>query len=553
MKKIIYMTFILISCLSANNLFILKENNMYGYIDINGTWIIKPTYKEASDFSNGNLAKIKLNNKWGFINKLGKVIVKPIYDDVYNFTKEGLAGVKRDDKWGMIDINGKLVIELKFEELEDFKNNLAPAKIKSEWGFIDKNANWIIKPIFRKVHHFTNNGLALIETKNYSQKYIDKEGKIVINLPKYSYAESFSEDSLAIVHTDNYGIINKDGDWLVEPIFQYISKITKSNLIEVKLNDKWGFIDNQGKWVIKPKFESVGSFYNQLASAKLDGKYGFINKEGDWVIEPKFKTVWGQPNNGLYKVKLGQKIGLIDTKGKFVIKPKYDDIDLYNNIDGKLFKVLIKQKYGIIDINEKFILNATFTSIQPIGNLLKVTFADKEGYTTKLGKYLTFTEKELNDSLQKSLNLSGIVTIDNMEYQNKDLAQKNWLDAEPYCSELDLQGKGWRLPSIYELDKISNVEKYGMNSKYPKDWWKKNKYVMYKGVPYYLKNEFLHTFSVSMEKNLIYPVKVWTNKDMDFPYKGYAYAAQIDGKGVIMLKQNMIALVLCVRAKSNVN
>ena len=545
MKTIIYMILFSISFISANNLFPLKQDGKYGFIDKTGTWIIKPKYDEADNFNSKEFAKIRLNQKWGFIDKSGKISVKPIYDEVYNFTEDGLSIVRLKDKWGMINTQGKWIIKPHFNKLKDFQNNLAPAKMNKWWGFIDKNAKWVIKPTYRNVHAFTSNGLALVETENNLQKYINKKEEVIIKAPKYSYSYSFTEDNLAIINTDGKeGIMRANGNWLVKPKFKYINKITKSNLIGVNLDGKCGFIDKKGNWIIKPKFESVGTFYDKLATAKLNGKYGFINKQGEWVVEPIFKNVWSKPNHGLYRVKLDKKIGLINNKGKFIIKPKYDDIHF---TDDKLFKVLVNQKYGLMDIDEKFILKAKFTDIQVVGELIKVIFSNKEGYTTKLGKYLTFTQKELNESIKKFSNSEGIVTIENIEYQNKDIVQKNWLEAKKYCTELNLKGKGWRLPTINELDKISNVKKYGMNSQYPENWSETNKYTIYKGVPYFLKHEFLHTFSVSLEKNLIYPVKVWTNKNMEFPYEKYAYAGNIDRKGVSLLKKKDISLVLCVR------
>lgn len=41
----------------------------------------------------GNLYSIKVNDEYGFIDKTGRVIIKPQYDDVWDFN-EGLAPVE---------------------------------------------------------------------------------------------------------------------------------------------------------------------------------------------------------------------------------------------------------------------------------------------------------------------------------------------------------------------------------------------------------------------------------------------------------------------------
>jgi len=60
-------------------------------------------------------------------------------------------------------------------------------------------------------------------------------------------------------------------------------------LSNFKINGKWGFVDKKGNIVIEPKFEYASQFTNGLAYAEINEKSGFINKNGTFVIEPKFE------------------------------------------------------------------------------------------------------------------------------------------------------------------------------------------------------------------------------------------------------------------------
>jgi len=52
----------------------------------------------------------------------------------------------------------------------------------------------------------------------------------------------------------------------------------------------------------------------------------------------------------------------------------------------------------------------------------------------------------------------NIIVIDNLEYENQsNYTELNWYEAERYCKALDLDGQGWRLPTVKELEKVSNV------------------------------------------------------------------------------------------------
>jgi len=55
---------------------------------------------------------------------------------------------------------------------------------------------------------------------------------------------------------------------------------------------KWGFIDKQGKFVINPQFDYISKFSDGLAGVRVGddktGKWGFIDKQGKFVINPQF-------------------------------------------------------------------------------------------------------------------------------------------------------------------------------------------------------------------------------------------------------------------------
>ena len=52
---------------------------------------------------------------------------------------------------------------------------------------------------------------------------------------------------------------------------------------------KYGFINGKGEWIIQPMFDYVLGFYeNDFCNAQLNGKYGKINKQGQWVIFARY-------------------------------------------------------------------------------------------------------------------------------------------------------------------------------------------------------------------------------------------------------------------------
>ncbi len=85
------------------------------------------------------LFPIKIDGKWGFIDTEGHLRIPAIYSDVGEFS-EGLAPVSMDELWGFVDGSGKWVVQPLFERAENFRDGFAPVKIDDKWGFIGLEA-----------------------------------------------------------------------------------------------------------------------------------------------------------------------------------------------------------------------------------------------------------------------------------------------------------------------------------------------------------------------------------------------------------------------------
>jgi hypothetical protein len=66
----------------------------------------------------------------------------PHYRAVHEYS-EGLAAVQaQNGRWGFINSHQQWVVPARFEEVKDFKNGKAPAKLNGRWGFINRAGAW---------------------------------------------------------------------------------------------------------------------------------------------------------------------------------------------------------------------------------------------------------------------------------------------------------------------------------------------------------------------------------------------------------------------------
>ncbi len=79
-----------------------KQNGCWGYIDMNGEWIIEPQYEDAQSFGD-DLGAVCIDGKWGFINNVGRIIVEPQFDGAKHLNS-GVVPVKQGELWYYLSI-----------------------------------------------------------------------------------------------------------------------------------------------------------------------------------------------------------------------------------------------------------------------------------------------------------------------------------------------------------------------------------------------------------------------------------------------------------------
>lgn len=112
------------------DLYIVKNNGKYGIIDKNGSTKVNVAYEDIKSLdSDLGLYIVKYNGKYGVINETDKQIIYWEYDTIGLDTKsytadnienpyllfENLIPVKRNNKWGLCDITGKEVLPCEYD------------------------------------------------------------------------------------------------------------------------------------------------------------------------------------------------------------------------------------------------------------------------------------------------------------------------------------------------------------------------------------------------------------------------------------------------------
>jgi hypothetical protein len=136
-----------------------------------------------------------------------------------------------------------------------------------------------------------------------------------------------NEDRIIVSKDDRYGVVNKKGEWLINP--QFASMIYDGEYYMYKKEDKWAWCTFEGQYLMNPKYASIKGFNgNKLAPAfdEETNDWGYVDVAGEWVINPQFKDANSFNNNGLAMAKLGKEWGIIGDDGKWIVNPQYEEI-----------------------------------------------------------------------------------------------------------------------------------------------------------------------------------------------------------------------------------
>lgn len=375
------------------------------------TEIIAPQYEDAQTFSEG-LAAVKQGGKWGFIDETGKVVIPFQYDYVGRFS-EGRALVltsqivKNYDgsDWeifllGSVDKTGAYTpfympygdYAYDYEGQVEVKGDLIRAYVEeydfdSDYPYIYYNGYLLVDQVMYdkdgmplvgsdgRVYFFSwqmTEGMAAAWPEASGQMvYVNADGEVVLDTPyeAWDYRPFNQGMAVAGASTDEgntiYGIIDKNGNWVIEPSFSnfYVmgynaayQVFDEMGYLMVEKNGKWGAVDKNNNVKIPFEYDGLMPSQEGRIAYNVAGKWGFLDS---WTLEPVVAPTYlyaTSYNGGIAVVSDGKTAKLIDQQGQMIagadqIAPSaYFTIDEFDNVavmtPGDYVTIVAGGKYG---------------------------------------------------------------------------------------------------------------------------------------------------------------------------------------------------------------
>ena len=215
---------------------------------------------------------------------------------------------------------------------------------------------------------------------------VGKDGKWLL-APEYDWVSSFI-DGLAIVMKEGWsGVIDIVGRKVVPLRYDRIHLFSEG-LAHVMLCEKEGFIDETGKKIIPLIYDEASGFKGGLARVNigeyqgLGGKWGFIDKSGKEIVPLEYEMVWDFVG-GMAVVMQNGQLGFVNSSGVVVVPPRYARVDDFSE---GLAVVCHLEKWGVIDITGKEVIPVKYDYMKSFSDgVALVVLNNKHGFIDKKG------------------------------------------------------------------------------------------------------------------------------------------------------------------------
>ena len=276
----------------------------YGFIDESGSWAIPPQFDRFSFFSEDGVAPVFLRRNPD--ERPGSFIYSGIIDASGEWVREPGYGLEmgRSFSEGLIDT---------------ISRDDPGHKSKDDMGgYMDISGEWVIEPKISVGDHF-------LQPFCTANSFIGEP---------YAMAPSLVDKERDICR---YGLIDKRGDWLMEPRFKYLDAYFDSKQTQVGLavaaessggdESLCGFIDNTGNWVIPPTFKFAFTFVGEYAwvgDAETE-LVGLITQDGQWAIPPKYQAAFSiDAARAFVRDPQSKLVGVLDLfQDSWILEPRW--------------------------------------------------------------------------------------------------------------------------------------------------------------------------------------------------------------------------------------
>lgn len=303
----------------SDGLHVCKQNNLYGAINHKGETVIPFMYKQLGNFKKGYA--YYLSNHYGLVSITNTTLTAQ-WDWVSDVDANSLVTVKRGEKFGLMALDEQLLINPEFDVINIAKNGVYILVKANFYGFYDAKERCFITSIDYNYDKkfdtdYYTNGTQFKLIQNGKVALIDANGRFSINFGVYDDLFFAKCDVIRVRKNNNYGFVDRKLKTLISAEYTEASDFDNGVAI-VSKKDNYYLINKEGEVLVNmgQKIEKITS---SVYLTNEEGFWGLVNHQGVVLLTNEYTAI--NPLNGyLFRCQKNNDLFLYNTQKRLLFK-----------------------------------------------------------------------------------------------------------------------------------------------------------------------------------------------------------------------------------------
>ena len=269
---------------SSDGYIVQDDTGLYGIMDTSKNVVLANQYQEIEKVYGNDLYVVSQEGKQKVINKNGEDVLTEGFEQIAGILKTKDQGVIyiTNGKYGIMTLTGEVKIEAQYDNLMEVKANVFIATKDDKQGMIDIDNNEKVPFNYQTISYNEKGDIYVAEDENFNSYVMNtnfeiQQTGILIEINTdagyfelrqndestyYNFRfeqrdkkEILSNHTLYLDKKDNqYGYVDKDGNVVVEYVYDDATEQNEYGYAAVKKDGKWGAINSRGEVVQEPTY-----------------------------------------------------------------------------------------------------------------------------------------------------------------------------------------------------------------------------------------------------------------------------------------------------------
>lgn len=418
--------------LRSNSFTLFEENGKVGLKDEQGQVLIPAIY-EAIGWSDGGLSIIdkvvgyKLDGLWGLIHTANRTVTSPEYLALKPGEAEFLIAQKnsppsRRPSFGVVNTAGKVVIPFQYDGLH--LGNLRAVVMsrsgtKFHFGLTDLSHNILIPLEYRRIYSLGSLRYAVENFQNKTAIFTDDGTRVTpFSIDSIS---SFIGDYAIIYQADRQGLINRSGEFILQPTYGEV-QLLEDGTIQARKIHNWFFFKGDNTLVGNHEADEIAPLSADHFAVKSGGKLRIAGNDLTFLREEFFSSV-SDFRDGIALFRSAGKTGALSTDGTIMIRAQYLDLLPDHDVFRACLDTGYKNRWVVLNASGEEISQKAYEYIGPFnGKYFPVRSRGFWGAVNRAGREIITC---VHDSLLVR-NGNNVVVKFKGQYGVMDL-EENWI------------------------------------------------------------------------------------------------------------------------------